>query len=223
MGLIGRRAAAQRRSRRRAHTGGADSVAKTLQRRIGNWARRAARACRDAEAIAHDAATARDLIAPIVERLGEVGLVDDAAFATNRAKRTSTSERWPLEVTFHDSKSKLGFEEPQNRTERAAAARIEAITLRELRTRLGVALRIHQDARLVEERPRERAISLRRRPVRMRSAAGDRRRDDDQGSSEGAPPAAPILHGRGMSCPAAEREPRPSARGGFLELPSVQA
>jgi len=29
------------------------------------------------------------------------------------------SRRWPLEVTFHDSKGKLGFEEPQNRTERA--------------------------------------------------------------------------------------------------------
>jgi hypothetical protein len=29
------------------------------------------------------------------------------------------AERWPLEVTFHDSKGKLGFEDPQNRTERA--------------------------------------------------------------------------------------------------------
>lgn len=29
------------------------------------------------------------------------------------------SERWPLEHTFHESKGKLGFEDPQNRTERA--------------------------------------------------------------------------------------------------------
>jgi hypothetical protein len=29
------------------------------------------------------------------------------------------SRRWPLEVTFHDSKGKLGFEEPQNRAEKA--------------------------------------------------------------------------------------------------------
>jgi hypothetical protein len=29
------------------------------------------------------------------------------------------AERWPLEVTFHGSKGKLGFEEPQNRTEKA--------------------------------------------------------------------------------------------------------
>jgi hypothetical protein len=29
------------------------------------------------------------------------------------------SKRWPLEVAFHESKGRLGFEEPQNRTERA--------------------------------------------------------------------------------------------------------
>jgi hypothetical protein len=29
------------------------------------------------------------------------------------------SERWPLEVTFHEAKGKLGFEDPQNRTEHA--------------------------------------------------------------------------------------------------------
>lgn len=29
------------------------------------------------------------------------------------------SERWPLEVTFYESKGKLGFEEPQNRVEKA--------------------------------------------------------------------------------------------------------
>lgn len=32
---------------------------------------------------------------------------------------SSFSKRWSLEVTFHQSKGKLGFEDPQNRTERA--------------------------------------------------------------------------------------------------------
>jgi hypothetical protein len=32
---------------------------------------------------------------------------------------SSFSKRWSLEVTFHESKGKLGFEDPQNRTERA--------------------------------------------------------------------------------------------------------
>ena len=31
----------------------------------------------------------------------------------------SFSKRWPLETTFHETKGKLGFEDPQNRTERA--------------------------------------------------------------------------------------------------------
>ena len=31
----------------------------------------------------------------------------------------SFSKRWSLEVTFHEAKGKLGFEDPQNRTERA--------------------------------------------------------------------------------------------------------
>ena len=71
----------------------ADSVAKTLTRRIGNWARRATRAGRDAEAVAQDAATARERIAEIVGRLGEVGLVNDAVFAENRARRMSSVVR----------------------------------------------------------------------------------------------------------------------------------
>ena len=29
------------------------------------------------------------------------------------------ARRWSLEVTFHETKGKLGFEDPQNRTERA--------------------------------------------------------------------------------------------------------
>lgn len=36
-----------------------------------------------------------------------------------RAIIESFAKRWSLEVTFHETKGKLGFEEPQNRTERA--------------------------------------------------------------------------------------------------------
>jgi len=78
-----------------------DSVARTLQRRIGNWARRAVRAGRDVDAVAQDAAAARELIAPIVVRLGEVGLVNDSAFAATRARRMSTSGRSRRAITAH--------------------------------------------------------------------------------------------------------------------------
>jgi hypothetical protein len=49
---------------------------------------------------------------------------DDVFVSTNRALPPaeiieSFSKRWPLETTFHETKGKLGFEDPQNRTERA--------------------------------------------------------------------------------------------------------
>jgi regulatory protein len=79
----------------------ADSVVKTLQRRIGNWARRATRAGRDAETVALDAAKARELIPEIVGRLGEVGLVNDTAFAETRAKRMSSAGRSRRAISAH--------------------------------------------------------------------------------------------------------------------------
>ena len=49
---------------------------------------------------------------------------DDVFVSTDPTLASKTiierfAERWPLEVTFHESKGKLGFEEPQNRTEKA--------------------------------------------------------------------------------------------------------
>lgn len=49
---------------------------------------------------------------------------DDVFVSTDSTMDAETiierfSERWSLEVTFHDTKGKLGFEEPQNRTEHA--------------------------------------------------------------------------------------------------------
>ena len=79
----------------------ADSVKKTLERRIANWARRSVRAGRDAEGVASDGATSRELVAEIVARLREVGLVDDASFAENRAKRMSSAGRSRRAITAH--------------------------------------------------------------------------------------------------------------------------
>jgi hypothetical protein len=51
---------------------------------------------------------------------------DDAFVSTDPTLDAKTiverfSRRWPLEHTFHEAKGKLGFEEPQNRTEKAVA------------------------------------------------------------------------------------------------------
>ena len=79
----------------------ADSVKKTLERRIGNWARRSVRAGRDAEGIAGDAGKARELIEEIVGRLREVGLVNDTTFAENRARRMSSAGRSRRAISAH--------------------------------------------------------------------------------------------------------------------------
>jgi len=49
---------------------------------------------------------------------------DDCFFTTDPTMSATgvvetIARRWPLEVTFHDAKQMLGFEEPQNRTEKA--------------------------------------------------------------------------------------------------------
>lgn len=49
---------------------------------------------------------------------------DDVFFCTDRGLDAKAiielfAQRWSLEVTFHETKGKLGFEEPQNRVERA--------------------------------------------------------------------------------------------------------
>jgi regulatory protein len=79
----------------------ADSVRKTLERRCSNWARGSVRAGRDAEGVAADAAVARELIPEIVARLREVGLVDDATFAENRARRMSSAGRSRRAISAH--------------------------------------------------------------------------------------------------------------------------
>lgn len=79
----------------------ADSVKKTLERRIANWARRSVAAGRDGEGVASDAARARELVPELVARLREVGLVNDTSFAENRAKRMSSAGRSRRAIAAH--------------------------------------------------------------------------------------------------------------------------
>ena len=79
----------------------ADSVGKTLERRIANWKRRAMRAGLDEELVDRDVASAREAIPEIVARLREVGLVNDTAFAEARAQRLSRSGRSRRAIGAH--------------------------------------------------------------------------------------------------------------------------
>ena len=69
-------------------------------------------------------ATGSDLVRHVVVR-GFPGHERDDVFVSTdptlspRVIIESFARRWSLEVTFHETKGKLGFEDPQNRTERA--------------------------------------------------------------------------------------------------------
>jgi regulatory protein len=63
--------------------------------------RRASRAGRDDETVGHEAAQARELIEPVIERLREVGLLNDQAFAATRATRLSTGGRSRRAIRAH--------------------------------------------------------------------------------------------------------------------------
>jgi len=79
----------------------AAGVARVLERRIDAWARKADRAGCDPETIQSEAARARDAIEPVVSRLREVGLIDDAAFAEARARSLSRAGRSRRAIAAH--------------------------------------------------------------------------------------------------------------------------
>jgi hypothetical protein len=69
-------------------------------------------------------ATGSELIRHVVVRDFPGHERDDVFVSTDPTLSASTivesfAKRWSLEVTFHETKGKLGFEDPQNRTERA--------------------------------------------------------------------------------------------------------
>lgn len=132
----------------------ADSVVKTLQRRIGNWARRATRAGRDAETVAHDAAAARELIAEIVGRLGEVGLVNDAVFAETRAKRMSSAGRSRRAISAHLAHKGIDATTVREAVPHDATAELAAALAFARKRRIGPFAR---EAEVVESRDAKRA------------------------------------------------------------------
>ncbi len=62
-------------------------LARVLDRRVTNWARKAQAASADPEAIAADTRAAKAAIPGIVASIRALGAVDDAAFAASRARR----------------------------------------------------------------------------------------------------------------------------------------
>ena len=77
------------------------TLGRVLERKIGNWARRAGRAARDPEQVASELATCREHIAAIIARFQEVGLVNDASFAESRVRSLTRAGRSRRAISAH--------------------------------------------------------------------------------------------------------------------------
>jgi regulatory protein len=79
----------------------AATLGRALERKIVTWARKAARAGAGADEIEEHLVRCRTIVAEIVARFREVGLVNDAAFAEARAKRLSREGRSKRAIAAH--------------------------------------------------------------------------------------------------------------------------
>lgn len=134
-----------------------DSVTKSLERRVSNWARRAVRGGqRDAEAVAAEAAEARELIPAIVARLGEVGLVNDTTFAENRARSMSTAGRSRRAITSHLTQKGVDAATVREAVPRDAGAELHAALTFARKRRIGPFAAPDEDADREAKRAAER-------------------------------------------------------------------
>jgi len=133
-----------------------DSVKKTLERRTMAWARRATRAGRDAEAVAAEAAAARELVPEIVARLREVGLVNDSAFAASRARSMSSSGRSRRAITAHLAQKGVDADIVRDAVPRDAGAELTAALAFARKRRIGPFASGEEPADREEKRASER-------------------------------------------------------------------
>jgi regulatory protein len=129
----------------------ADSVTKTLQRRVSAWARRAERAGRDEDDVARDAARAREAIALVVARLCEVGIVNDAAYAESRARSLSRGGRSRRAIVSHLAAKGVDAEIVREAVPRDARAELAAAVAFARKRRIGPFSPSPVDGRFDEE------------------------------------------------------------------------
>lgn len=79
----------------------AAGMTRVLERRVAAWARRAAMRSDDGDAIEAQASHAKTAIGPVVARLCEVGLIDDAAFVERRARGLALSGKSRRAIVTH--------------------------------------------------------------------------------------------------------------------------
>lgn len=102
--------------------------------------------------VAHDAAAARELITEIVGRLGEVGLVNDTAFAETRAKRMSSAGRSRRAISAHLAQKGVDAATVREAVPQDASSELAAAISFARKRRLGPFARAPQDEQTRDER-----------------------------------------------------------------------
>lgn len=79
----------------------AAGMTRVLERRVAAWARRAVMRSDDGDAIEAQASRAKAAVGPVVARLCEVGLIDDAAFVERRARGLALAGKSRRAIVTH--------------------------------------------------------------------------------------------------------------------------
>ncbi len=113
-------------------------LAAALERKIANWARRASRdGHHEPDDIARDVERARAAVEPIVLRMVELGVVDDARFAEARAARLSRQGRSRRAIAAHLAQKGVAQGLVQEATAKDAGTELVAALTLARKRRLG--------------------------------------------------------------------------------------
>lgn len=113
------------------------TLKRVLDRKIATWARRAERASGDPDTIAANVATCHEAVAAIVTRFREVGLVNDAMFASSRVRTLSRAGRSRRAIAAHLTAKGVDSETVREALPSDAAAELAAAVTFARKRRIG--------------------------------------------------------------------------------------
>jgi len=120
-------------------------VKRTLERKIATWARKAARSGVDAESVAADVERAREAVPLVLERLREVGLVNDRAFAESRVRSLGAGGRSRRAIEAHLTARGVATEIVREAVPHDASAELDAALAFARKRRIGPFAREEED------------------------------------------------------------------------------
>lgn len=137
------------------------TLRRALDRKIQTWARRAERAGQDAEAIRSEVTAAETHLDPILARFTEVGLLNDVAYATSRAKSLSRGGKSRRAIEAHLTQKGISRSTIRDVVPEDASAELAAALVLAKKRRIGPFARPDRDGESRDEpkRAKQRALA----------------------------------------------------------------